>query len=327
MWPEIFRLELGGFSLPLRSFGFFVALGFLIGVQVAGRLSRRYGTDPENELQKVPEVSWSVLLGVILGARLAYVLVNIGHFSAHPVEILKIWEGGLVMYGGLILALFMGIRKARKLGMNVWRTADYFLVAGFLGQAIGRLGCLSVGDDYGRPLERAADGSAPWFAITFPDPLPFGSAFPPELAGIPVHPTQLYMAAKALLLFVFGLWLLRRKRFDGQVMALLMMGYAGLRFLIEYFRYDAEARGGIFRAGASPADTHVRLHELGVATADGRITDFAAYRRLIAEGAEGIHPQLLLSTSQMAAIATFVVALFIYRRLRGQQSPPLPTDG
>lgn len=315
MWPEIFRLELGSLSLPLRSFGFFVAMGFLVGVQVAGRLSRRYGTDPENEIHKVPEISWSVLLGVILGARLAYVLVNFGYFTSHPVEIFKIWEGGLVMYGGLILALILGIRKARRLGMKVWRTADYFLVAGFLGQAIGRFGCLSVGDDYGRPVALAADGSTPWFAITFPDPLPPGSAFPPELAGIPVHPTQLYMAAKALTLFLFGLWLLRRKRFDGQVATALLMGYAVLRFLIEFVRYDAEARGGIFRSGASPADAHARLHELGVATVDGRITDFAAYRQMIADGVSGIHPQLLLSTSQMVAIVTLMIAAVLYRRL------------
>jgi phosphatidylglycerol---prolipoprotein diacylglyceryl transferase len=318
VWPEIFSFEIFGKTLPLRSFGFFVALGFLVGVHVAGRLSKRYGSDPEHDLERIPDISWSVLIGVIVGARLAYVLVNLGYFSSHPLEIFKIWEGGLVMYGGLILALLLGVRMARKLGMQIWQTADYCLTGAFLGQAVARIGCIAVGDDYGRTVPLAEDGSAPWWTISFTDPLLVGSAFPIELATIPVHPSQIYMSIKALSLFFLGLWLLKRKRFHGQVLCTLMAGYALLRGFIEFFRGDAEARGGIFKDGLSPADVNLRLADLGIADASGRIRDIASYRELLRQGTEGIQPELLVSTSQMVAIVTFVLALILYKRLQGK---------
>lgn len=307
MWPELFTIPYLG--LPIRSFGLLVGAGFLIGVWLAARLSRTYGTDPQRDPARIFELSTWVLIGVLAGARLAFVLVNWKDYASRPLDIVKTWEGGLVMYGGLILALALGAWKAKKLGMPGWQSADYGLTAGFLGQAIGRIGCLMVGDDYGRPT------SVPW-AITFPDPLPKGSAFPPEWAGIPVHPTQPYMTLKALALFGLGLWLLRRKKFHGQVTLVLLMGYAILRSIVEIFRGDAGARGGIFRAGLSPEEVGTRLHGLGVADPAGRITDLDGYRELLRNGTEGIVPQLLLSTSQMISMVMLVFALVMYFRLR-----------
>lgn len=312
MWPEIFSI--GGF--PLRSFGFFVALGFIVGVQVATALAKRYGSDPAKDPEQAPEIAWSVLIGVIVGARLAFVLVNFEYFSEHPADIFKIWQGGLVMYGGLILATVLGIRKARKLGMPVWQTADYYLTAGFLGQAIGRIGCLTVGDDYGKVVPDGPDGSTPWYAIRFPNPLPQGSAFPPELAGLAVHATQPYMMLKALTVFAIGMWLLPRKRFHGQVTCVILMVYAGLRAIVEMFRGDAQARGGIYKDGAGPDDVTARLQELGVANSQGRIVDFAQYRELLRSGVEGVQAELLISTSQMIALATSAFAVVLYARLR-----------
>lgn len=306
MWPELFTIPFLGW--PIRSFGLLVGAGFLIGVWFAARLSRRYGTDPQRDPARIFELSTWVLIGVLAGARLAFVIINWKQYADRPLDIVKTWEGGLVMYGGLILALLLGAWKAKKLGMPGWQSADYGLTAGFLGQAIGRVGCLLVGDDYGRPTD------LPW-AITFPDPLPPGSAFAPEWAGIPVHPTQPYMSLKALALCGLGLWLLRRKKFHGQVTCVLLMGYAVLRSLVEVFRGDAGARGGIFRAGLSPEEVGLRLHELGVADPSGRITDLEGYRELLRGGAEGVVPQLLLSSSQIISMAAFLFALLMYWRL------------
>ena len=127
MWPELFTI----FGLPLRSFGFFVALGFIVGVQVASWLSKRYGSDPEHDAQRIPDLSWAALIGVIAGARLAYVLVNLPYYLEHPVEIFQIWQGGLVMYGGMILALVLGIRKARQLGARRGSVTTYDAAASF----------------------------------------------------------------------------------------------------------------------------------------------------------------------------------------------------
>jgi phosphatidylglycerol---prolipoprotein diacylglyceryl transferase len=322
VWPEIFVV----FGVPLRSFGFFVALGFLVGVQLATRLSRKYGSDPDLDADRIPDLSWTVLLGVLIGARIAYVLVNLDVFLDNPIAILKIWEGGLVMYGGLILALILGLRKTRKLEMNPLQTADYALTAAFLGQAVGRIGCLAVGDDFGKPVALNADGTAPWWAVTFDSPLRNGSAFPPYLTDIALHPTQMYMSIKALTLFAFGMWLLKRKKFHGQVMVSVMAGYAVLRSIVEIFRGDAQARGGIFRDGLSPEDVGQRLHELGVATPAGRIVDYQGYRKLLMDGVEGVQAELLISTSQMVAIVTFTIMIFFYRRLAKNSDLQVATD-
>lgn len=314
MWPELFTIPILGW--PIRSFGLLVGAGFLVGVWLAARLSRTYGTDPERDPARIFELSTWVLIGVLAGARLAFVIINWEQYADRPLDIVKTWEGGLVMYGGLILALLLGAWKAKKLGMPGWQSADYGLTAGFLGQAIGRVGCLMVGDDYGRPTD------VPW-AITFPDPLPHGSAFAPEWAGIPVHPTQPYMTLKALALFGLGLWLLRRKTFHGQVTCVLLMGYSILRSIVEVFRGDAGARGGVFRAGLAPEDVGLRLHELGVASPSGQITDLEGYHRLLQEGAEGIVPQLLISSSQIISIGTFLFALAAYLYLRRRPSQRL----
>ncbi|RMH02394.1 MAG: prolipoprotein diacylglyceryl transferase [Planctomycetota bacterium] len=279
MWPTVFRISLFGREFSLGSFGLLVAIGFLVGVSVGTRLARRYGEDPERDPQRLPDIAMWVLIGVIAGGRLAFVLVNLPYFLERPLEIPAIWKGGLVMYGGLILAFVLGAWKARRLGMNLWHAADWGLTAGFLGQAIGRLGCLMVGDDFGEPT------TLPW-GLRLPDPLPPDSLFPPELAGQTVHPTQLYMSLKALFLFGLGLWLLRRRRWSGQVACTLLIGYAVLRFLIEFVRGDDAARGGIFQAGLSPA-------EVGPERAE-----------------------LLLSTSQMIGLALIPLVVVLALRLR-----------
>lgn len=316
MWPELFTIP--GIDRPLGTFGLLVATGFLIALGVAGKLFRRYGADRVNDPQRFGDVAMWVLIGVIAGGRLAFVLVNLDDYLADPVSILYIWEGGLVMYGGFILAVTLGVWKAKRMHMPAWQSLDVGMTAGFLGQAIGRLGCLAVGDDYGAPTD------VPW-AITFPDPLPHGSAFAPELAGVPVHPAQLYMSAKALALFLLGLWLLKRKKFHGQVALSLMACYAVLRYIIEFFRWDSKARGGIYRDGASPADVRERMQELGIADARG-VLDKDAYRQALADGVSGLNPELLLSTSQMVGIALFVCAVAGYLVLRRKPELRVPAD-
>jgi len=310
VWPELFTIPF--LDVPLRSFGLLVGIGFLVAVWFGARLASRYGADPVKDPERWSgDVAFWILIGVLGGGRLAFVLLNWDQYADHPLDALKVWEGGLVMYGGLILALVLGGWKAKKLGMPLWQSADFGLTAGFLGQAIGRVGCLLVGDDFGKPTD------LPW-AITFPDPLRAGAAFPPELAGIPVHPTQPYMTLKAIALCLLGLWLLKRKRFHGQVACVLLMGYAILRFVIEYFRGDAAARGGIYKEGLSPVEVATNLHAAGVADPSGRILDFEGYRALIRAGTEGMQAELLLSTSQMIGVVIFAIGLVSYLVLQRQ---------
>lgn len=279
MWPEVFRITLFDREFPLKSFGLFVACGFLVGFWLGKRLSFRYGSNPQEDYKAASDVCWWVLIGAIFGARLGYVIVNLDDFIRDPIAIFKIWEGGLVMYGGLILAIALGYWKIRQNRIQFWQTADYGLTAGFLGQAIGRLGCLAVGDDFGRVTD------VPW-ALRVPDPLPAHSLFDPALAGQLVHPTQLYLSANALGLFLLGLVLLPRRRFKGQVFAILLLVYAIMRFVIEIYRGDSVARGGIWRVSPEEAA------ELGVV------------------------PELLLSTSQLVGLGAIPLILLLYLWLK-----------
>ena len=124
------------------------------------------------------------------------------------------------------------------------------------------------------------------------------------------------MSAKALSLFFLGKWLLKTKKFHGQVSAILLMAYAVLRYIIEFFRFDMVARGGIYKDGHTPEDVTAYWQELGIANEFGRITDVAKYREMLISGAENMAPQLLMSTSQMVGIIMFSVGLILLLWMR-----------
>jgi phosphatidylglycerol:prolipoprotein diacylglycerol transferase len=168
-----------------------------------------------------------LIIGAIVGARTLYVISYWQEqFAGHPlVEVLKVWRGGLVYYGGLIGASLAAVLFARTKKIPLWKLADVMAPSVALGCVFGRIGCLMNGCCYGRPC------NLPW-AITFPKT---SITAPPD---IPVHPTQIYDSLLNLLLYVFLAWLYRRKKFDGQVFATYLVGYAVLRSLVEFFRGD-----------------------------------------------------------------------------------------
>jgi phosphatidylglycerol:prolipoprotein diacylglycerol transferase len=225
-----------------------VAGGFLLGMWVMNVLVRRHTPDPERAeelLARYASVHVWILAGVILGARLMYVIVEIARvtevgqgYLSNPLQILYIWEGGLVMFGGLFGGILAGVWKARREQIDVPEGLDYGITAGFFGLAVGRVGCYLVGDDYGKvvPPEHA---SLP-FPITLrvPAELPPGSLFGEANAGQVLWATQAWMAIGALLLGLLGVWLLRRRRRYGRVALVLILIYCFTRFTIEAFRGD-----------------------------------------------------------------------------------------
>lgn len=254
MHPILF--EIPGLGFPVRAFGVMVALGFLLGLHLWTRLAGRHGLEPELDQVRVNNVAMWVLAGVIFGGRLMYVIVEMlryassgdetsaGHQYLHdPVSILFIWEGGLVMYGGFFGAIALGLWGAKKHGLHLFNGLDMGLVAGFFGQAVGRIGCLLVGDDFGAVVPEGARDLPFPITITVPS-IEWLSAnpeslFPHALAGEVLWCTQLWMAFNAALLGCIGLWLLKRRRYFGQASLVLLVLYAITRFTIEGFRGDA----------------------------------------------------------------------------------------
>ena len=242
MFPHLFEIPTPFGELPIRSFGLMVLLGAVAGLVYLQYAFRRLGVPGEDPLGAA---AVRILLCGFIGARMLYLVVH-PDAARGILAPIAVWEGGLVSYGGFFGGAFGAWLFARKVKLPLLRLGDAILVALVLGQVFGRIGCLLVGDDHGRPW----DGP---LAITFPsagvDPAtglkygPEGSLFPRQWLDVPVHPSQLYLSAMNLVLFLVGARLFTRKRFDGQVASVLMMLYAVGRFSIEYTRGDDQARG------------------------------------------------------------------------------------
>lgn len=219
MHPVLFKLG----PLTIHTYGVLIALAFLAGMFLAAREGKRKGLDPE----KVMDLGLYILIAAIVGSRLLQVAVEYRYYLAHPIEIVEIWKGGLVFYGGFIGALFTAVWYLNKHSLPVWKVGDALAPSIALGQAIGRLGCFSAGCCYGAPT------SLPW-GVTFTDPDSLA------VLGVPVHPTELYESFGMFLVFL-GLWLYRKKaKFDGQLFWLYVLCYSVLRFLIEFVRGDID---------------------------------------------------------------------------------------
>jgi phosphatidylglycerol:prolipoprotein diacylglycerol transferase len=218
MHPILFKI--GPFTL--HTYGLFIATSVLLAIALAAKEARREGLDPQNML----DLGFYLLVASIVGSRLLFALIFYREYLPRPWAIFKLWEGGLVFFGGFALALPVGIWYLRRQGLPLWKTADIWAAPLALGHAVGRIGCFSAGCCYGRPAE------VPW-AVTFSDPQSLA------MLGIPLHPVQLYEALSNLLLFLFLSFYGRFRRFEGQLFWLYVLLYSAIRFGVEFFRGDA----------------------------------------------------------------------------------------
>lgn len=226
MYPLLF--EYG--RITIFTYGVLVACGFLAGLWVGERQAERFGI----ERRKFQDVTFVLLLGALAGARLFYVLLEWEQFVSNPLEIVALWRGGLVFYGGFIGAGLAILWYARARGLPVWSLGDAIAPGLALGQAFGRLGCFFAGCCYGAPCD------LPW-AVRFQHPR---GLVPPERWGVPLHPTQLYEALANLVLFGLLWGLAKHRRFPGQVFGAYLAAYPLVRFVLEFFRADPRGAWG-----------------------------------------------------------------------------------
>ncbi|MBI2061580.1 MAG: prolipoprotein diacylglyceryl transferase [Nitrospirae bacterium] len=222
--------------ITIYTFGVMLSLGFIIGSSIAARGIR----EEKGDVQKFWDLCFWIFVAGIVGSRLHYVLVNIGDFfdacfypeklgltESSCAEAIMVWKGGLAFFGGFILAFLVSIAYLKRKGINPWQWSDIIAPCVFLGLGIGRLGCFSAADDFGKPTD------LPW-AMKFPNLVGY-----PDLENVPIHPTQLYMLAKDVLVFLVGfVWLRKRKQFHGQVTFVCIALYSFLRFWVEVLRGD-----------------------------------------------------------------------------------------
>lgn len=223
MYPIL--LQLG--PLSVRTYGVLIALACLAALQLAKWTGRQVGI-PEKFLMDLAVI---LVFGGLLGARAFYVLLNWSYYAQQPWDILKIWQGGLVFYGGFLAAAVAGGFYVRSHKVSVGAVADCLAPPLALGQAVGRWGCFFAGCCYGKTT------SLPW-GVRFTDP----SSLAP--LGVDLHPTQIYEAIGNLFI-AFILWLrLMKTRADkkiaakGQVFWLYVVLYGISRFGMEFLRND-----------------------------------------------------------------------------------------
>jgi phosphatidylglycerol:prolipoprotein diacylglycerol transferase len=224
MYPVVFRLG----PLTVYSYGVMLAIGFLIGFFLSIRRARMEGI----ATTKITNLLFIVLISGLIGARILFILINLEHYLARPLETVMLHRGGFAFFGGLALAFPIGFIYIRKVGLNPWATFDLIIPYVALGQSIARIGCFLNGCCYGTPT------NLPW-AVSFP---PLSAAYA-SFGATPLHPAQLYQAAANFAIFLLCLRLYSRKRYDGEIFLVYLLLYSLSRFFIEFLRGDSISLG------------------------------------------------------------------------------------
>ncbi len=218
MHPILFQLG----PITIHTYGFLIAMGFLIALSVIQKLAAR----AQLPVDQVVDLTFWLLLAGFVGSRLLFVITRLDYFATDPLAIFKVWEGGLVFFGGPLGALPVAIYYLKKNKLSLWKTMDVLVPGLVIAHAFGRMGCLSAGCCYGRPT------GAEW-GLKF-----YSELVDRQYHGIFLHPTQLYESSSLFILFLGLLWVFRSKKFDGQVVLTYFMTYPLIRSVVEIFRGD-----------------------------------------------------------------------------------------
>lgn len=221
MYPELFRIG----SFPINTYGVFLAIAFLCAIFVTVKLAERDGLPRE----RIYDLSLWMLLASLVGSKVLMLFTE-PEYREQPLQLLSLdfLRSGGVFYGGLLGAVIAGYLLMKRYKLPWWKTADACAPGIAVGNFFGRQGCFAAGCCWGEPT------TLPW-GVKFTE---LGH----QITGVPIdthlHPTQLYESFAMLLVFLFLLWLHKRRRFTGQVILAYALLYSVIRFAIEFVRDD-----------------------------------------------------------------------------------------
>jgi len=210
-------------SFQVRWYGIIIAVGFLLAIVYASRSAKKMNID----MNRLIDAVIAGLIGSVICARLYYVIFYPGSkYWDNPMEIFKIHEGGLAIYGGIIGAMVFGGITAKVRKLKVAAVLDIASLGFLIGQAVGRWGNLVNQEAFG-----TATG-LPWGMYSDNTEL--------VVPGSPVHPCFLYESILCLLGFVLlHIFTRKLRRYDGQTFLLYIVWYGACRFFIEGLRTDS----------------------------------------------------------------------------------------
>ncbi|MFV0292571.1 MAG: prolipoprotein diacylglyceryl transferase [Paracoccus sp. (in: a-proteobacteria)] len=232
--PEIFTLTLGDFQFSLRWYALAYLVGLISGAWVVSRLmkaDRLWGDRAPMSSDKVEELLTWIVLGVVVGGRLGFVLFyQPGYYLTHPVDILKVWEGGMSFHGGFMGVIVAAWWWARRNDVSPLRLADALAVVAPIGLFFGRIANFINAELWGRPTDM------PW-GVIFPG---VAAQDCPGITGpCARHPSQLYEAGLEGLVLGLILWILVQRgglRRPGLALGVFLAGYGAARVFVEFFR-------------------------------------------------------------------------------------------
>jgi phosphatidylglycerol:prolipoprotein diacylglycerol transferase len=218
--PVMFSLG----PISIKWYGVMYVLAFVLFV-IFGRIHSKRRPDMGYDAQKLEDLAFYGMLGVILGGRLGYILFyKPAHYLANPIEIFYIWQGGMSFHGGFLGVLVAMLLFSRRTNRTFFDVTDFIAPMVPLGYAAGRLGNFINGELPGRVTDASKWPWAMWF---------------PQIDQNPMarHPSQIYhFLLDGLLLFLI-LWIYAKKpRPVGAVSAVFLIGYGVFRFIVEFAR-------------------------------------------------------------------------------------------
>ena len=240
MHPVLIRLG----RFVISSYGLLLALSFMLGIYWSMHRAKRRGIDQN----KVMDLALIIVFCAIAGSRAMYVVTHLEEFRGRWLDTFNPFQSsgqiglaGLTMLGGVVLSLIALVIYCKLKKINILRLCDVLAPAFGLGIFLTRIGCFLTGCCYGKPC------NLPW-GVRFPLASPAGSD--PELQGLLLHPTQLYSSLYGLAIMGILVWIDRKERPDGVVMAAFFMMYGIARFLIDFVRaYEESVKVVLFGYG------------------------------------------------------------------------------
>ena len=257
---ELFSIEIGSFTFALRWYALAYIAGLLIGwrlcVMAVSRSALWSGAGAPLDRRQIEDLLTWIILGVILGGRLGFVLFyQPEYYLANPLEILKIWRGGMSFHGGFLGVATAGLVFSLRHKASVLSVADLLALATPPGLFLGRLANFINNELWGRPTD------VPW-AVIFP-----GDAAQDCLGVVSVcarHPSQIYEALlEGLLLGTVLIYLAWRRgwlKMPGALTGTFLVGYGAARSFVELFRQpDAQ-----FVAPGNPVGHAIHFGDWGL---------------------------------------------------------------
>lgn len=202
------------FGIEIRWYGILIAIGAMAGLLIARKNAKHVFLDSS----LMEDYLILAIFPAIIGARLYYVIFKFDYYGFDIYKIINIRNGGLAVHGGLIVGFIIAYFFCKRRNVSMWDFLDVLASSIPIGQSIGRWGNYANSEAHGGKTDLA------WAIL---------------VDGEKVHPTFLYESIATFLIFLFLFYLIRHRKFKGQILSFYLILYSIARFFIEGLRTDS----------------------------------------------------------------------------------------